>query len=131
MHYLLKPASIFHGSRDIALDMICRFLAHSGVIASRDVQSFLAGEKLLCQRFIQITQSVAAQSMEFSFAADYKGLEIIRKAGTVIARDGDLEIVTPYDDCVIVQPSLRHLGPGVTVMRLGRVVDKKGLQAVA
>lgn len=43
--------------------------------------------------------------------------------GTAIAFDGHRPIVTPYDNCVLVQPSLRHLGPGNTVARLGRFVD--------
>lgn len=118
-------------SRDIAFDITCRFLAHSGVIPMRVVQSFFGEQKPARQRFVQITQPVVAQSMEFSFTADFKGLEIIPKAGTVIARDGNIEIATPYDDCVIVQPSLRHLGPGVTVMRLGRAVEPQVLQAAA
>ena len=118
-------------SRDIAVDMTCRFLAHAGVIDARAVQSFLGEEKPLRQSVIQITHSVVAKSMDFSFTADFKGLEIIPKAGTVIARDGDTDITTPSDNCVIVQPSLRHLGPGVTVMRLGQAVDKQRLQAAA
>lgn len=112
--------------RDIALDVTCRFLAHTGTVDVRAVQPFLAEEKPRRQNFIQITHSVVAESMDFSFTADFRGLEIIPKAGTVIARDGELAIATPHDDCVIVQPSLRHLGPGVTVMRLGRIVDTPG-----
>jgi hypothetical protein len=61
--------------------------------------------------------------MDFSFAADYRGMEVIADKGTVIARDGGREIVTPYDQCVLVQPSLRHLGIGVTVLRLARFTD--------
>ena len=36
----------------------------------------------------------------------------------------DEVIVTPYDNCVIVQPSMRHLGVNVTMMRLGRLLDR-------
>ncbi|EEA00023.1 conserved hypothetical protein [Burkholderia sp. H160] len=28
---------------------------------------------------------------------------------------------TPYDNCILVMPSLRQLRPGVTVVRLGRI----------
>lgn len=118
-------------SRDIALHMTCRFLVQQGVVDARTVQPFLAEKTPLRQRFIEITHSIAARSMQFSFAIDVKGLDIISKAGTVIAYDGDLEVTTPYDNCVIVQPSLRHLGPGVTVMRLGRMVDQQRFQAAA
>jgi hypothetical protein len=36
-------------------------------------------------------------------------------------RDGE-PVVTPYPDCVLVMPSLRQLRPGVTVVRLGRLI---------
>jgi predicted deacylase len=118
-------------SRDIALHMTCRFLVQQGVVDVRTVQPFLAEKTPARQRFIEITHSIAARSMQFTFATDFKGLETISKAGTVIAYDGDMEITTPYDDCVIVQPSLRHLGPGVTVMRLGKMANHQRLQAAA
>lgn len=50
-------------------------------------------------------------------------METIARAGTVIATDGKVQIMTPYDNCVLLQPSLRHLAPGVTVVRLGRPED--------
>ena len=62
--------------------------------------------------------------MDFRFSQPFTGLEVIEKAGTEIARDGDEVIVTPYDNCVIVQPSMRHLGVNVTMMRLGRLLDR-------
>jgi hypothetical protein len=58
--------------------------------------------------------------MGFKFPYLFKGLEVIPKAGTVIATDGDKTWRTPYDDCVMVMPSLAHVKPGTTVLRLGR-----------
>jgi hypothetical protein len=59
--------------------------------------------------------------MDFRFAGPYTGLETFAEAGAVIAwRDGQ-PVVTPYDHCVLVMPSLRQLRPGVTVVRLGRL----------
>ena len=71
-------------------------------------------------RCIRVTDPVVAKSTAFRFADDYRGMETIARAGTVIATDGALQFVTPYDNCVLLQPSLRHLAPGVTVVRLGR-----------
>jgi hypothetical protein len=92
-------------------------------VFEEDVAPFLSAGKLEPQRFLQVTDSVVANSMDFNFVEDFRGLELIECSGTVIARDGDQEIVTPYDNCVLVQPSLRHLGPGVTVVRLARLID--------
>ena len=41
---------------------------------------------------------------------------------TVIAVDGSTEIRTPYDDCLLVMPSLRP-GRGHTAVRLAKFVD--------
>ena len=58
--------------------------------------------------------------MNLKFPRLFKGLEVVSKAGTVVATDGDTVWKTPYDDCVMVMPSLAHVKPGATVLRLGR-----------
>ncbi|VVD89132.1 M14 family metallopeptidase [Pandoraea fibrosis] len=111
-------------ARDVALDTAARFLLHAGVVAEADVAPFLTQTLPARQKFVEITQPVVARSMDFRFSQPFTGLEVIEKAGTEIARDGDEIIVTPYDNCVIVQPSMRHLGVNVTMMRLGRLLDR-------
>jgi hypothetical protein len=49
----------------------------------------------------------------------FRGLEVIAKAGTLLAEDGERPVRTPYDDCVLVMPS-RRLVTGLTAVRLGR-----------
>lgn len=110
-------------SKDVALDAASRFLIKTGAVTAADLSSLMNNTKPVAQRVFQVTHPVVADTMDFEFAHDFRGLELIAHAGTVIACDGDRKIVTPYDDCVIVMPSLRHLGPGVTVMRLARVLD--------
>lgn len=110
-------------SRQVALDTAARFLVTTGTVSHEDVAEFISMEALQPQRFLEVTSPVVADSMDFSFVDDFRGLEVIEKAGTVIARDDDTDIVTPYDNCVLVQPSLRHLGVGVTVVRLAKILD--------
>jgi hypothetical protein len=62
--------------------------------------------------------------MDFRFAGPYTGLEIFDKAGTVIGWSDGQPVVTPYDDCMLVMPSLRQLRPGVTVVRLGKIEQR-------
>ena len=109
-------------SKAVALDAACRFLITTGAVSGEGLESFLTQEKPVKQRFLQVTQPVVAETMDFEFTQDFRGLELIEKAGTVIARDGGRDVVTPYDNCILVQPSLRHLGPGVTVVRLARLL---------
>ncbi|MBS1156385.1 MAG: Succinylglutamate desuccinylase/aspartoacylase [Proteobacteria bacterium] len=73
------------------------------------------------QQVIRVTDAVVANSRNFRFTEDYRGLEIIAQAGTRIATDGTNEIRTPYNDCVLIMPSLRQLAPGVTVVRFGKI----------
>lgn len=109
-------------SKNVALDVASRFLIRTGVVGATRLTNFMNHAKPVPQRVFQVTQSVVADSMDFEFAQDFRGLESIAHARTLIAFDGDREIVTPHDDCVIVMPSLRHVSPGVTVMRLARII---------
>ena len=70
-----------------------------------------------------MTEPVTAASKDFRFARPWKGLEVVEKAGSVIATDGDKTWRTPYDDCVLVMPSTAHVKPGNTMVRLGRYDD--------
>jgi len=102
---------------EFAIAASLRFLAASGVLDEARAASYLA--KPLPQRVIEVSETVVAASADFRFVADYRGLEIVPLAGTPIARDGARDIVTPYDECVLVMPS-RNLVPGQTAVRLGR-----------
>jgi predicted deacylase len=110
-------------SKEVALEAASRFLIKTGVVAAADLADFTQHAKPVAQQVLQVTLPVIASTMDFAFTQDFRGLELIERAGTVIARDGDKEITTPYDNCVIVMPSLRHLVPGVTVMRLAHALD--------
>lgn len=121
---LVETGQHFAASAEaVALDTLARFLVMSGVVDEEDVSALPRLPLPARQRFLEVTDAVVAQSLAFRFEEDYRGLETIAKAGTPIARDGERVIVTPYDDCVLVQPSLRQLAPGVTVVRLAREID--------
>ena len=105
-------------SAEVATATTRRFLAAAGVLDEDEAARILA-EPVPPQRLITVTEAVTVQSDEFRFAAEYRGLEVIAKAGTVIGRDGGRPVVTPYDDCVLIMPS-RRLGRGQTAVRLGR-----------
>ena len=66
-----------------------------------------------------ITHRVTVDSDDFHFLSKYGGVEVIPRAGTVIARDGKSEIRTPYDQCVLIMPT-RRISRGQTAVRLGR-----------
>jgi hypothetical protein len=49
-------------------------------------------------------------------------MELITAVGTVIGYDGDEEIKTPYDNCVLIMPS-RRLRKGESAVRFGRFIN--------
>lgn len=71
------------------------------------------------QRMATVTAAVTAMTSHFAFVQTFRGGDIIPRRNTLIAMDGDTEIRTPYDDCLLVMPALRP-SRGHTAVRLGR-----------
>ena len=105
---------------DVAIDTLMRFLAIVGTVDRLWAKKRLRLAPPERQRVIRVTEAVVARSMDFRFLVPIEGLGIVARAGTPIAADGDHVWRAPYDDTVLVMPSLRHLRPGNTQVRLGR-----------
>lgn len=70
-------------------------------------------------RFARVTHAVTAATPHFAFVQPFRGGDIIPERNTLLALDGEAEIRTPYDQCLLVLPSLRP-GRGHTAVRLAR-----------
>ena len=70
--------------------------------------------------FAEVTTVVTARTAGFAFMQPYRGGQIIRRRDTLIAVDGTTDIRTPYDNCLLVMPSLRP-SRGHTAVRLARL----------
>ena len=116
----------FHGdpaSRAVAQDQCVRFIEQSGALNADALAQQLPGWRLPDaprQWALEVTGPVVATSSAFRFVAPYTGLEVFEKAGTVIGDNDGVPVVTPYDDCVLVMPSVRQARAGVTVVRFAR-----------
>ena len=106
---------------EVARQCVLRFLAHAGVVGHEFVAAHVDAEPPPAQRLIEITDVVTVATPDFAFATPVAGLATIPCGGTLLARDGDCEIRTPYDDCVLIMPA-RRAKPGETAVRLGRFV---------
>jgi len=102
---------------EVAMDVLGRFLRLSGIVDPRDIPPDWLQAIPGVQSELTVTHAYVAASMDFRFSSAYTGLEVIERAGSVIAHDGADPVRTPYDDCVLVMPSVRQLRPGVTVVR--------------
>ena len=116
----------FHGdpaSRDVARDQCFRFLALSGGFDPDRLGAALPGWRMADagqQWLLEVSGGIVASGRDVRFVSPFQGLEIIPAEGTVIGFDNDVAFVTPYDDCVLVMPSLRQAREGVTVVRFAR-----------
>ncbi len=109
-------------SRRVAQDQCLRFLVAAGTLDEADGAASLPGWRLPDangQWILEVTEAVVARDSMPSFVRPFRGLEVIPKVGTVIGFNGQA-IETPYDDCVLVMPSLRQARDGVTIVRFAR-----------
>ncbi len=108
----------------VAKDTLLRFLRVTGSFDSGSIDPLLATvglEPAPRQQVIRVTEAVVAKSLDFRFARRFTGLEVVPCKGDVIAIDRDTIVRAPYDDTVLVMPSMAHLNVGTTMVRLGRI----------
>lgn len=101
----------------VAIEVSYRFLDTFGLLRLADRPTIPEAPPATV---ITVTGLVSVQSPAFRFARDYRGLEVIEHAGTVVAWDGERAITTPHDDAVLIMPSPR-IRVGQTALRFGRV----------
>ena len=107
-------------AEDVAIDTLLRFLLRTGVVDAAWARVRLRLTEPATQRLVRVTEALVAQSLDFRFLVPIGGLHVVAKAGTPIAQDGEKIWHAPYDDTVLVMPSMTHLRPGNTQARLGR-----------
>ena len=105
---------------DTMLASIAGLLRHLGMVAQHPaLPPALTGT---AQRFAEVTMAVTAASSNFAFVQPFRGGDIIPHRDTLIAFDGETEIRTPHDDCLLIMPSLRP-SRGHTAVRLAQFVS--------
>jgi predicted deacylase len=103
----------------VAQQVMLRFLQHFGMVDRAFADAHVDGGPLPPQRTIAITDVITIETGAFAFAAPVSGMMCIAHRDTLIARDGEREIRTPHDDCVLIMPT-RRPRKGETAVRLGR-----------
>ncbi len=104
-----------------ATQTMLRFLRHFGMADGAFLDKHLDNSPKPPQKVIEVTSAMTIRSEHFAFAMPVRGLGVVRKAGTLLARDGSAEVRTPYDNCVLIMPT-RRPKRGETAVRLGRFV---------
>lgn len=101
---------------DTMMASVAGLLRHVGVAARSAALPPAVRDK---QQFAEVTNAVTAATSNFAFMQPYRGGEVIARRNTLIALDGETEIRTPYDDCLLIMPSLRP-SRGHTAVRLAQ-----------
>lgn len=97
-----------------------RLLRHAGQ-AMPDQQCGEDGD-LPVPRRARVTRTVTARSQAFALVREFRGGDVIARRNTLIAMDGEEEIRTPHDDCLLVMPTpIVHRGH--TAVRLAQFID--------
>lgn len=107
-------------AEQVAIDTMMRFLALTGVVDAAWALARCTLPLPQRQQLVRVTEAVVARSTDFRFLVPPVGLGVVAQAGTPIAQDGEQVWCAPYDDTVLVMPSMSHLRPGNTQVRLGR-----------
>ena len=107
---------------DVARQVSLRFLRHFGMADGAFLDAHLNTAPLPPQKAVEITHVVTITSDAFQFARPVDGLDVIAEADTLLARDGDVEVRTPYANSVLVMPT-RRPKKGETAVRVGRYVN--------
>ncbi len=108
-------------SVDVAREVTVRFLAHFDMIDDSFAAAHIPSAPPPPQKVVEVTHPITIAADRFRFNGQFTGMEVIAEGGTVIGWDGEEEILTPYDECVLIMPS-RRLTKGNTAVRLGRFV---------
>jgi len=109
-------------SVSVAKETTLRFLQHFEMFEPGFIAANLAIKQPPKPKVIEVSGPITIKNDAFRFVDNFQGMEVIAKQGTLLGWDGDEEIHTPYDNCVLIMPSKR-LQKGHTAVRLGRFID--------
>ena len=104
-----------------ALDTALHFLRAADIVSDEFIKQLLssAASEPPTAEMWDVTDGVTAQTDDFAFVEPFAGMEVIENAGTLIANDGDIPIVTPYDNCLLMMPNYKP-GKGTRKVRMCR-----------
>lgn len=108
-------------AEDVAWQTVWRFLKTCDAVDRDLADAQIDPTSAKPQHVVRVTDAVIANTIDFKFADGVHGLSVIPRKGDVIGFDSGKPVLAPYDDCVLIMPTMVHVKPGLTVVRLGRM----------
>ena len=110
-------------SVDVAWQTTWRFLRATQCVDRDLADSQIDAATLSPTKVVRVTDALVATSTNYQFREGTKGLDIIAKKGDVFAHDDGKPMAAPYDNCVLIMPTLVHVKVGLTVVRIGQLAS--------
>ena len=104
---------------DTAMQMAFRFLLQFDLITPDEAKKHIPFIDKVEQKVVHVTASASAQSTDFDFVEKFVGMEIIPGKGTIIGHDKGEPVRTPFDNAVLIMPTLPRFA-GDTIVRFGQ-----------
>ncbi len=108
---------------DEAWQTVWRFLRETGIVDQTLAESQITPAQA-AQKVVKVTDALIANSLDYRFTPGLHGLSVLPRKGDLIAHDAGVPVVAPYDNCVLIMPTLRHVKPGLTAVRIGQIVGQ-------
>ncbi|MBL8522031.1 MAG: succinylglutamate desuccinylase/aspartoacylase family protein [Betaproteobacteria bacterium] len=105
----------------LAWQTVWRFLRALEVVDREAADAQIDPAPVPAQHLVRVTEALVARTADYRFADGLKGLSVVKKKGGLIATDAGEPVRAPYDDCVLIMPTLIHVKPGLTAVRIGRL----------
>jgi predicted deacylase len=105
----------------LAWQTVWRFLRALDVVDRDQANAEIDPAPVPAQHVVHITEALIAKSADYRFAEGLKGLSVVKRKGDLIATDDGVPVTAPYDDCVLIMPTMIHVKPGLTAVRIGRI----------
>ena len=105
----------------LAWQTVWRFLRALDVVDRDQANAEIDPAPVPAQHVVHVTDALIATSADYRFAEGLKGLSVVKKKGDLIAIDNGVPVTAPYDDCVLIMPTMIHVKPGLTAVRIGRL----------
>jgi predicted deacylase len=107
----------------VAWQTVWRFIRESACV-NRDVANAeIDALPPAVTKVVRVTDALVAKTDQYRFREGTRGMDVIAHQGEVFAYDDGVPIAAPYDNCVLIMPTLVHVKPGLTVVRIGRLSD--------
>lgn len=95
-------------SETVSHHTVVRYLTHFGCVEPDSLSDLASSKAGPVPIEAEVSGPYTMKTDKFEFAKSYQGMETIPKAGTVIGYDDGEEVITPYDNAVLVMPTKRR-----------------------